>query len=106
MTLRANFEDQLQDLIEDGPAEAPSQLLETVLASFPASRTYAGKSPADRQTTSLVRDAPLISRSTARRLGEGSRLTSSWVRSSRARRHWRESSGHGIAGSTATSLPM
>ncbi|MEA2609734.1 MAG: hypothetical protein QOJ75_1977 [Chloroflexota bacterium] len=36
MNPRRTFEDQLQDLMEDGPAEAPSPLLDTILGAFPA----------------------------------------------------------------------
>jgi hypothetical protein len=36
MIPRSTFEDRLHDLIEDGPTEAPAQLLETVIAAVPS----------------------------------------------------------------------
>jgi hypothetical protein len=36
MTTRPNFEDRLANWLEDGPADAPDQILETVLAAIPS----------------------------------------------------------------------
>jgi Protein of unknown function (DUF4232) len=36
MTLPSTFEDQLDDFLEDGPTDAPRQLLDTILAAVPS----------------------------------------------------------------------
>jgi hypothetical protein len=47
MTSGSNFEDRLQDWLEDGPSDAPPQVLDTVLAAVPSipQRRAAWRSP-------------------------------------------------------------